>query len=288
MAMASVTALKPPFAVPIVAMLSSRSSSRRFFAVSRFVVSVLISSFSRAISASRSLFLISRASRSRFRSCASFMRKSRSVFALASSVSQNPFLVASASDSASSLSINFWMSPLILVNGSAATFIASVDRMGLLKRCPSFFNTSTTRACLACVESPERVPRRRAFAWLMVATSCTNATLAECGAMLTLRAGASGTWSRARWFTASASFTFSVRTSRAPTSAASSSLRMLARWSQSLALASHCTVRSLRYNWSSFKTPSVVTSVPRSVAILPVSLSMSASNWSMAILFASI
>mmetsp|Transcript_13329 Transcript_13329/g.28829 ORF Transcript_13329/g.28829 Transcript_13329/m.28829 type:complete len:249 (+) Transcript_13329:843-1589(+) len=201
-----------------------------------------------------------------FRFLASSMRKSRSLFALPISVSQKPFLVASAVDSASSLSISSWMRPLIFLNGSDCTFMARAERTGLLRRLLSFFSRSTTRATRAWVDILDEA-LRRALALLTVAASCTNATLCVCGAIF---------WSRARLFASeSASFTLDWMTSRAPVSAASSSLRMAERWSQSWALSSHCAVRSLRYSWSSFRTPSVSTSVPRSVAILDARASMS-------------
>mmetsp|Transcript_86236 Transcript_86236/g.186307 ORF Transcript_86236/g.186307 Transcript_86236/m.186307 type:complete len:237 (-) Transcript_86236:915-1625(-) len=236
MVMASFTATTPSLATLICSTFSPCSVSRASVAVFRLSLSVSSASASSSISASRSAFLISRASSSMFSSLASFMRKSRSLLALPSSVSQKPFLVASASDSASSLSMSSWMRPLILSKGSLSlpsTLVASADRTGLPRRPPSFFSMFTT--CTA-----------RSFAAVLTeAASCTKARASECAAMATLRGWSF--WRRARAFTcASRPFTLFVRTSRAPARAPSSSRRMEERWSQSLARSSHCFVRSLR------------------------------------------
>mmetsp|Transcript_86237 Transcript_86237/g.186311 ORF Transcript_86237/g.186311 Transcript_86237/m.186311 type:complete len:237 (-) Transcript_86237:915-1625(-) len=236
MVMASFTAARPSLATLIASMLSSCWASRAVVVVSRFVLSVSISSVSSEISSLRSACLISRSRSSRFRVLESFQRKSRSFSALPSSVSQKPFLVASASDSASSLSMSSWMRPLILSKGSLSlpsTLVASADRTGLPRRPPSFFSMFTT--CTA-----------RSFAAVLTeAASCTKARASECAAMATLRGWSF--WRRARAFTcASRPFTLFVRTSRAPARAPSSSRRMEERWSQSLARSSHCFVRSLR------------------------------------------
>mmetsp|Transcript_74105 Transcript_74105/g.195325 ORF Transcript_74105/g.195325 Transcript_74105/m.195325 type:complete len:270 (-) Transcript_74105:393-1202(-) len=126
----------------------------------------------------------------------------------------------------------------------------------------------------------------------MTMTSCKkDGALALCGATVFKLGSAAGAarWSRARLLTSvSKPDTLPFKISKAPARAVSSSLRNDERWSQSFALASHCSVRSFKYNWSFFKTASASTSSSRFLAMSPVNVSTSVFSSSMACLFSSI
>mmetsp|Transcript_1107 Transcript_1107/g.3364 ORF Transcript_1107/g.3364 Transcript_1107/m.3364 type:complete len:464 (+) Transcript_1107:937-2328(+) len=189
------------------------------------------------------------------------------------------------------------------VNGSSAMRIAKVERAVLPRRWPTSPRSVATLSCLSLVERPVCArPLRKLLCFPFAATPCRKDTAFSPRALLDgpLRSRAAGTaaglaaegrartWSKARLLTfSSAEETSSFRIFSAPVIAASSSDRSCARWSQSLALTSHRSVRSFRYVWSSFSRPSSFSRSFLVVAISPFSCSMSPSSPSMAPLFSS-
>mmetsp|Transcript_63895 Transcript_63895/g.161922 ORF Transcript_63895/g.161922 Transcript_63895/m.161922 type:complete len:280 (-) Transcript_63895:976-1815(-) len=276
---ASDTAAKPSLACFMVSRFSSFSVALSSVVSLRFFLKVSTSEVNSSISSLSSMSWISKActSTSNFRVSAN--RYVLSWLALPSSVSQKPFLVASLVASAIRRSTSCWIKVLTLRNGSAARCAASWDSAELPKRWPSFFSTETTLSWSACDVSAE-VPRssaadrppalRLARASWTKATAATGAPPPAEGACFAtvLRLGCSclGATTCAEWLAlvipeaffsrkrarllteVSKPEAFDVKMSNAPVSAVSSSLRNAERWSQSLALVSHRSVKSFMYS----------------------------------------
>mmetsp|Transcript_16144 Transcript_16144/g.42664 ORF Transcript_16144/g.42664 Transcript_16144/m.42664 type:complete len:311 (+) Transcript_16144:628-1560(+) len=243
MVMASFTALTPSFAIFIWSTLLSCSTLRSSVAVSRFSLRSTIPSASSLISASRSLFLISRELSSRFRSFASFIRKSRSELALASSVSQKPFLVASSVASDSRRSTRSWMSFLTLSKGSVATRCAMSDSSLLLQLAARPARKAAMRAC-----------RGLCWPWLRScasATPCVRRICSSCGKLFSPEplTASLEMISTAFWI------------------ASSSSPRSFWRLSKSAFFVEHSAVVSARYFWSSAMSFEVWARLPSASAL---------------------
>mmetsp|Transcript_114614 Transcript_114614/g.356977 ORF Transcript_114614/g.356977 Transcript_114614/m.356977 type:complete len:279 (-) Transcript_114614:895-1731(-) len=278
--MASSTAARPSFAVLTDCRFSPRSVERR----TSVSLSLVLRSASDVVSPSISNvsvpFLASSWPISAASVVVSASLKSRALVALPTSSSQKPFFVASCVDSLRRRSMSLWIRVFTLAKGSAAAVEASAVSTPLPRREPSASRKEEARLCadssvlrsaLWAETAAERWPPRRprpypsdcsetscrregtpAFAVWGVAAAAAVAFAAGTAAAATPRAGRERSRSSARLLTASSSFTLlapslpSLMMARAAVSAVISSARVFERWSQSLALASHCCVRSLR------------------------------------------
>mmetsp|Transcript_82008 Transcript_82008/g.230806 ORF Transcript_82008/g.230806 Transcript_82008/m.230806 type:complete len:249 (-) Transcript_82008:361-1107(-) len=200
-----------------------------------------------------------------------------------------------------------------LAKGSANREIANCESTVLSRRCPSLPSNSATLLFRAASDSPPRNWPREAAATLTEAP-CKKDSGAPCAATpanfapsfsapclacsdlpstaaVALRAlpALRCCRSSARPFTASSRpATSEVRIASALVRAASSSARSCERWSQSFALISQRSVKSLMYSSSSLSMPSAPTKLSLASAISPLRRSLPSSSWSMALEFSSI
>mmetsp|Transcript_114609 Transcript_114609/g.356954 ORF Transcript_114609/g.356954 Transcript_114609/m.356954 type:complete len:432 (-) Transcript_114609:426-1721(-) len=296
MVMACFTASRPSFASFKVWMFRAFSCFRKSVALPRAAVSEATSVVSWAISAWSSSDFASRPDTSTLRVSASRNLYSRSFRALPSSSSQKPFFEASAVASASSRSTSCWMSVLTFSKGSAIRREAMRDSGVLRRRRPSSCSNEATASCRArredAASARARKPWLRTWAdtpWrkdggvaVLFRPEALEPAAPAGGLALAFRPRSRSAGTARRFTAASRLETLFFSTARAPESAASSSPRSCARWSQSLARTSQRSVSSFRYSWSSFNRASLFTRSVLAEAISLFSVKMSCSRLEMA------
>mmetsp|Transcript_13421 Transcript_13421/g.37118 ORF Transcript_13421/g.37118 Transcript_13421/m.37118 type:complete len:262 (+) Transcript_13421:674-1459(+) len=260
--MACAMAFRPSFASLIIARFVVFSSFRSSVAVARLLLNCANESVSCLMSSASWSRFTSRAANSTSNVFTSSSLAARVSVAFPSSVSHQPFFVASVVASASSRSMSFWMSFLTSMNGSSASFAARTERAVLPMRRASSCSSRVAASRCACAEAPA-CARARKLLWLRtwadtpwrkdmgsVVLACFSAPFACCGVPVAARAAMLALrpcfWSSTRLFTAvSRSVTLFFRIISAPCSASSSSFRSFVRWSQSLARWPQRSVRSV-------------------------------------------
>mmetsp|Transcript_70932 Transcript_70932/g.195910 ORF Transcript_70932/g.195910 Transcript_70932/m.195910 type:complete len:258 (+) Transcript_70932:395-1168(+) len=251
---ASVTALRPSFAILMVSKLSSFSALRSCVASMMLLAMASAASVRSAISVSNSSFLASRPCTSEFRVSVSSHRYWRFFLSFPSSSSQKPFFVASDVASSRRRSISLWMRVFTFRKGSSPARAAREEIATLPRRPPSRRSSSSARPrrC-SCAEAPDepaasppvrRPAAPRALRSEPAMPSCRSERLRPIPASAIVAGGARCcNWRRARLLTAVAEVTFARRISNASASAVNSSLRSCVRWSQS---AARCWQRAVR------------------------------------------